>query len=765
MRTAQAKVSRAWRHNEVAVLIWLAVCAASPYHAVCDDRPAVGAAVAGFDPTQAVLAEISTLNVGRHDWPQWGGSGFRNNTPFGENIPADWSIGNYRYPRTAVRIGQTPDESRNIKWVVPLGNQTWGNPVVANGRIFIGTNNGAKYIDRFAGDMGVLLCFEEETGRFLWQHSSRKLNSGRVNDWPQQGVCSTPVIDGDRLWYVNNRGEVVCLDTNGFHDAQDDGEMSEDQDVGQWVQVFETPAALHNSMSQLREAFQAAGVQLPTRIQRHGGKSNRWTLGTSSRNRATRKNEVTVHWELHLRGSVLVVLPPADDSGSPRRKLFARPDNLYPSLASRKIDDALVQLIARHGIEVTTDRLKVVSEDAEWEFSGVLFDELRTFRIALKEERLTVSKKLQPRERENADVVWRFDMLKELRVFPHNMSNCSMITADGMLFVCTSNGVDAGHLETPVPRAPSFIAMDRVTGKVLWEDNSPNDKILHAQWASPCYGVFDGQPQIIFPGGDGWVYSFAPRGDGTGKSKLLWKFDANPKEAVWELGGRGTRNSIIGFPSIYDGLVYIAVGQDPEHGEGPGHLWCIDPGQRTDGTDVSAEIVVDENGSPIVDRLNPKRGLRRNERAQSNPNSAVQWHFTQQDLNGNGEVDGDERFHRSMSTPVIKDDILYIADTTGYFHCLDAKTGTSYWNYDTFASCWGSAMIVDGHVYLGDEDGEVHIFGHSSDPAVALAGDVVCEMNHSIYMTPVVANNVLYVASRDSLFAIAADTVSPAGPK
>ncbi len=48
---------------------------------------------------------------------------------------------------------------------------------------------------------------------------------------------------------------------------------------------------------------------------------------------------------------------------------------------------------------------------------------------------------------------------------------------------------------------------------------------------------------------------------------------------------------------------------------------------------------------------------------------------------------------------------------------------------------------------------------------MALSGDVVCEFNNGIDMIPVVANNVLYVASRDRLFAIAADTVPPAGPK
>src|SRR6185369_4563717 len=103
-------------------------------------------------------------------------------------------------------------------------------------------------------------------------------------------------------------------------------------------------------------------------------------------------------------------------------------------------------------------------------------------------------------------------------------------------------------------------------------------------------------PQVMFAGGDGYLYSFRGEATPDGKAELLWKFDANPKESVYILGGRGTRNEIIGTPVVYEGLVYLAVGQDPEHGEGQGHLWCIDPTRRGD---VSPELVVDPNGAVL----------------------------------------------------------------------------------------------------------------------------------------------------------------------
>ena len=143
----------------------------------------------------------------------------------------------------------------------------------------------------------------------------------------------------------------------------------------------------------------------------------------------------------------------------------------------------------------------------------------------------------------------------------------------------------------------------------------------------------------------------------------------------------------------------------------------------------------------------------------------MKWHFTHEDINGNGGIDGDEKFGRSLSTPVIKDDILYIADLTGYFHCLNAKTGKSYWNYDMLAACWGSPMLVDGHVFVGDEDGDMNIFKHSADRSVAVlpsnhpdwdSGRIML-FDSSMYGTPIVANNVLYVTTRSSLFAIEHD--------
>jgi outer membrane protein assembly factor BamB len=352
-------------------------------------------------------------------------------------------------------------------------------------------------------------------------------------------------------------------------------------------------------------------------------------------------------------------------------------------------------------------------------------------------------------------------MMKEMGISQHNMCSCSLTGMGELLFVCTSNGVDVEHNFIPAPEAPSFFVMDKNTKKILWTDNSPGLNILHGQWSSPAYGDFGGQEQLLFAGGDGWLYSFDPKGDGQGHSKLLWKFDANPKTSFYTVSAKATRNHLIGSPVIYDGLVYIAVGEDPEHGEGIGHLWCIDPTKRGD---VSAELAFNtaDPSKPIPHKRLQAVVEEEGDFARPNPNSAVVWHYSEFDQNKNGEPEFEETMHRTVGSVAIKDGVLYIADFSGLFHCLDAKTGKVHWTYDMLSATWGSPLIVEDKVFIGDEDGDVSIFRHSADPAVAMKDDGgdkkpyygEINMGNSVYSTPIVAGNVLYIANKRNLFAI-----------
>ena len=304
--------------------------------------------------------------------------------------------------------------------------------------------------------------------------------------------------------------------------------------------------------------------------------------------------------------------------------------------------------------------------------------------------------------------------------------------------------------------------MDKNTGDVIWTDNTPGKNVLHGPMVdAPSYAVLRWRAAgDIRRRVDGYVYSFlGTKENDHGHPKLLWKFDCNPKESKYVLGGRSDRNHIIGTPAIYKGLIYIGVGEDPEHGEGIGHCWCIDPTKRGD---VSPELAF--NKSDPEHPINPPH---RNQAvvkedgdfARANPNSAVVWHYSEFDANGNGKIDFEEIMHRTCGTAAIKNDLLYIADFSGVLHCLDAKTGKPHWAYDMLSACWGSATIVDDKVYIGQEDGDIFIFKLSPKMELLSKKDDGTpggiSMGSAVYSTPVVAQNVLFISNKDYLFAIA----------
>ena len=513
------------------------------------------------------------------DSPQWGGSPGRNHVSLEKNIPTEWKVGEFEE-----KSGRwIRDSAKNVRWVARLGSQTYGTPVVSGGKVFCATNNAAGWIARLGPnvDLGCLLCFQEIDGKFGWQLSREKLAAGRTLDWPQVGICCSPLVEGHRCWLVTNRCEVLCLDTEGFYDRKNDG-----------------------------------------------------------------------------------------------------PDQSEPN----------------------TDR-------------------------------------------NEADIIWSFDMMGKLGVVPHNMSSCSVTATEDLLLVNTGNGVDESHRKVVAPEAPSFIALDKKTGKLVWADNSPGQNIVHGQWSSPAYGTVRGVPQAIFAGGDGWVYSFAGKPTGGDKPELLWKFDCNPKTSVWKEGGQGDRATIIATPVICNDYVYIATGEDPEYGEAPGHLWCIDATRRGD---TSPELVFDKAGKPVLPRRLQSADPSAGEVVRPNPNSAAVWHYAGASAKGDSAADFKQTMHRTLGMAAIQDDLLVIGDLAGLLHCLDAKTGRVHWTYDMLSAMWGSPLLVDGKIYMGNEDGDVAVFELAPKMKLLAKNN----MGGAVYTTPIVANGTLYVATRTHLIAV-----------
>jgi outer membrane protein assembly factor BamB len=318
--------------------------------------------------------------------------------------------------------------------------------------------------------------------------------------------------------------------------------------------------------------------------------------------------------------------------------------------------------------------------------------------------------KVGPRD---ADIIWVYDMMDELGVFPHNASNSSPLIVDDLIYVCTSNGQDWTHVNVPSPNAPSLIAVNKMTGELAGEDDAGiGTRLFHGQWSSPSAGKVGDRQLVFFGGGDGVCYAFDAKPVKEGDVaflKRVWWYDCNPPGRKVKDGkpikypAPEGPSEINATPVLWKNRIYVAVGQDPEHGEGVGILHCIDAAKTGD-------------------------------------------------ITGTGTLWSFEKINRSISTvSITPDGLLFINDFSGFLYCLDAETGKFHWSHDNKAHKWGSTLVADGKVYTGDEDGDFVVMAASREKKLLFETN----LRAPVYSTPIVANGVLYVASNSHLFAIA----------
>jgi outer membrane protein assembly factor BamB len=158
--------------------------------------------------------------AGAADWPQWGGTDHRNLVSDETGLPSSFVPGQKDPATGNIDLATT----QNVKWGVRLGGIAYGNPTVAGGRVFVGTDGMTMDADpRFTRrEGGMVKCFDEATGKLLWQLVTpiRTVLPKAAHFGHQQlGTCSSPTVDGDRVYVVSSAGEVLCLDVHGQADG------------------------------------------------------------------------------------------------------------------------------------------------------------------------------------------------------------------------------------------------------------------------------------------------------------------------------------------------------------------------------------------------------------------------------------------------------------------------------------------------------------------------------------------------------------------
>jgi len=461
------------------------------------------------------------------DYPRWGQGWTRNMAIEGQkNLPVTFKPAKKDY---ATGKKTLPPQS-GVKWMATIGNVTCTSAIVAEGKVLIGTNNGSPRDPKITDDCGILACFDEKTGKFLWQLAVPKFLEIRWADWYHMGICSTPTIEDGKAYLVTNRSDVICLDINGTADGK-------------------------------------------------------------------------------------------------------------------------------------------------------------------------------------AKILWKYSLYKELGVQPHDASVSSVILDGDLLYIGSGNAVVYNHRGVAAPEAPSFVVLNKKTGKLVAKDNFKiGDTITHGQWSSPTMGMVDGKKRIFYGSANGAVYAVDALTKVTDKPQLLdadWMVHGHPAAQTGPVPPPVHQTGspcyiVTANPVFYDGDLFVHYTQEPFHRMKKGYLARLDPRGYGDKT-----------------------------------RSAFKWKY--------------EAIGSSVSTPAItKDGLIFVTNFAGDLHCIDAKTAECYWTHKlNVRELWGSPLVADGKVYIGTDRHYLYVFEAKKKKKL------LTELRVGEFKTSLsAANGVLYVPAGGTLYAV-----------
>lgn len=314
----------------------------------------------------------------------------------------------------------------------------------------------------------------------------------------------------------------------------------------------------------------------------------------------------------------------------------------------------------------------------------------------------------------DADIIWLFDLTKGAGIWSHDAAHSSILIDGDYLYLNSGTGVDNTHVHIRTPDAPSLVVLDKITGRLVARDyEKVAPRIFHCTWSAPSMGEVGGRKLIFFAGGDGVVYAFeALRGKAAAgeaqKLQKVWQFDFDssaPKTNVhhFNRNRREGPSNFYGMPVFRDGRIYVAGGGDLFWGKNEAWLKCIDASKTGDITKT-------------------------------------------------GELWSYRLGNHVLSTPAIKEDLMFIADCGRKVHCVDAKTGKPYWTQDITGEVWASPLVADGKVYLGTRSGQFWIFAATREKKVLSS----IQLSNPISATATAANGALYVATMTRLYKLQA---------
>jgi outer membrane protein assembly factor BamB len=124
------------------------------------------------------------------DWPQWRGPN-RDGVSLETGLLKEW-----------------PKEGPKLDWKVKVDGVGYSSPVVVKDKLYISAAG-----DNKDGNDEYVLCLNRKDGSQVWKRPLPDNDKKYLTGWGS-GPRSTPNIDGDRLYALSARGELLCLKTS-----------------------------------------------------------------------------------------------------------------------------------------------------------------------------------------------------------------------------------------------------------------------------------------------------------------------------------------------------------------------------------------------------------------------------------------------------------------------------------------------------------------------------------------------------------------------
>ncbi len=342
--------------------------------------------------------------------------------------------------------------------------------------------------------------------------------------------------------------------------------------------------------------------------------------------------------------------------------------------------------------------------DSDWPTTPIrsrpCFDDGRVYYVSNRGELMCL-------DLDNGKQLWKLDVVEDLKVYKRDAGEglnpiSSPVVFEDLVYCLTGNGGDSSEIgHVPRPDAPSFIAANKETGKLVWSSSAPGKGIIYGQWSSPVVARVDGKARIIFPGGDGWLYGCQPK---TGE--ILWKVDCNePHAKPWGPRSLGTRQFFVATPVVHEEILYVGVGA----------------GYELQDLFQSPLYAVDLRGKGDMSK------------------TAIKWRFN------------DKAFGGTFASVAIKDRIVYTLGERGVLYALDLEKGTEIWsaNLDSANSSFASPFVHENKLFV-PTDTLIYVFeaGDKNKPLGRY------DLNTIVQGQPIVHDGRLYASGGGYLWAL-----------